>query len=97
MGASADGTISRQPNACLITCLMVGFVTIPVVSVLIVGVIKDAKINPQGPQFRLESATVPQLNINGSELTATWDMTIVAVNPNHKLSMSFDSLQATVF
>lgn len=54
------------------------------------------KLTPVEPWLRLDSSTVCKLNSSGSELTATWDMTVVAVNPNRVLAISLDSLQVTI-
>ncbi|KAM0993725.1 hypothetical protein ACFX13_009469 [Malus domestica] len=54
------------------------------------------KLTPVEPYLRLDSSTVCKLKSSGSELTATWDMTVVAVNPNRVLAISFDSLQVTI-
>ncbi|KAM1221618.1 hypothetical protein ACFX13_009466 [Malus domestica] len=54
------------------------------------------KLTPVEPYLRLDPSTVCKLKSSGSELTATWDMTVVAVNPNRVLAISFDSLQVTI-
>ncbi|KAL6270231.1 hypothetical protein ACE6H2_027142 [Prunus campanulata] len=67
--------------------------------VILVGgfiAIRDHRIHLEAPAFRLYSATMSLPNASASEFTATWDVTVVAFNPNHKLNISFNSLQATV-
>ncbi|XP_021816910.1 uncharacterized protein At1g08160-like [Prunus avium] len=54
-------------------------------------------LRPRLPEFRVESASVFPLNATGSELTATWDLTLLANNPNHKLRIYYDSIQASLF
>ncbi|CAB4286889.1 unnamed protein product [Prunus armeniaca] len=53
------------------------------------------------PEFRVHSAALqyPHINATGSssELTATWDLTLLAKNPNHKWDIDCDSLQALLF
>ncbi|CAB4290298.1 unnamed protein product [Prunus armeniaca] len=61
------------------------------------GIAEVLAINPVQPTFHLQYATVSLLNVSASEFTTTWDVTLVASNPNHKLNISYDSLQATVF
>ncbi|CAB4286890.1 unnamed protein product [Prunus armeniaca] len=58
---------------------------------------------PEGfnPEFRVHSAALQYPHINAtrssSELTATWDLTLLAKNPNHKWDIDCDSLQALLF
>ncbi|XP_062002267.1 NDR1/HIN1-like protein 26 [Rosa rugosa] len=51
--------------------------------------------SPELPEFKIESATVSQLNTEGS-LTATWDITFLASNPNRKYKMYYDIVLASV-
>ncbi|KAI5318667.1 hypothetical protein L3X38_038375 [Prunus dulcis] len=52
-------------------------------------------------EFRVHSAALQYPHINAtassSELTATWDLTLLAKNPNHKWDIDCDSLQALLF
>ena len=48
------------------------------------------------PEFKVESATVTGLNATGSELTAAWDITLLATNPFRKHKLSFHHLHAWV-
>ncbi|BFG38301.1 hypothetical protein CerSpe_245750 [Prunus speciosa] len=59
---------------------------------------------PEGfnPEFRVHSAALQYPHINAtrpssSELTATWDLTLLATNPNDKWDIDCDSLQALLF
>lgn len=36
----------------------------------------------RGPEFRVQSAIMSQLNATQSQLTATWDLSVVVTNPN---------------
>ncbi|KAL6270229.1 hypothetical protein ACE6H2_027140 [Prunus campanulata] len=67
------------------------------VATIVCGTAMEFAINPVNPTFHLQYATVSLLNVSASEFTTTWDVTLVASNPNHKLNISYDSLQATVF
>lgn len=58
--------------------------------------VSDLRIHLVAPAFRLYSATMSLPDASASEFTATWDVTVVAFNPNHKLNISFNSLQAAV-
>ncbi|KAI4348893.1 hypothetical protein L6164_009559 [Bauhinia variegata] len=53
-------------------------------------------LKPRLPHFRVESATVTSLNATGAELTARWDITLSIRNPNRKLAIYYDSLDAKV-
>ncbi|KAH7512241.1 NDR1/HIN1-like protein 26 [Ziziphus jujuba] len=53
-------------------------------------------LKPHLPEFRVDSATVSPLNATQSELTATWNFTLFSRNPNSKLSIYYDRLQASV-
>uniref|UniRef100_A0A2P2MZY5 Late embryogenesis abundant protein LEA-2 subgroup domain-containing protein n=1 Tax=Rhizophora mucronata TaxID=61149 RepID=A0A2P2MZY5_RHIMU len=54
-------------------------------------------LKPHLPEFRVESAAVSQLNATRSELTARWIFTLVVNNPNKKLGIGYDRLEASVF
>lgn len=51
---------------------------------------------PRLPEFRVESASVSQLNMTRSELTATWNLTLFVRNRNTKLNIYYDRVQALV-
>jgi hypothetical protein len=54
-------------------------------------------LKPRLPEFRVDSASVSQLNVtSSSELTATWNFTLFVRNPNTKLNLYYDRLQASV-
>ncbi|KAA8518467.1 hypothetical protein F0562_015941 [Nyssa sinensis] len=54
-------------------------------------------LRPRLPEFRVASASVSPLNATASELTATWDFSILVTNPNGKLTVFYDRLDTTVF
>ncbi|KAI5314362.1 hypothetical protein L3X38_043538 [Prunus dulcis] len=72
---------------CIFGTLLGGFIYFAVM---------DLRIHLVDPAFRLYSATMSLPNASASEFTATWDVTVVAFNPNHNLNISFNSLQAAV-
>lgn len=52
---------------------------------------------PHLPEFRIVSASVSNLNLNQSELTADWMFNLHVKNPNRKLSVHYERLEASVF
>ncbi|XP_024191224.1 uncharacterized protein LOC112195099 [Rosa chinensis] len=61
----------------------------------IVWVVYLLVMQPKTPKFKVESATV-QLNTEGSKLTAQWDITLLATNPNHNFKFYYKRVQADV-
>ncbi|PRQ56442.1 hypothetical protein RchiOBHm_Chr1g0336471 [Rosa chinensis] len=53
--------------------------------------------NPQNAEFQIESATVAGLKVDGSMSSGTWDFTLVATNPNKKVSITCDTIEASLF
>jgi hypothetical protein len=53
-------------------------------------------LKPQLPEFRVDSASVSPLNLTGSELTATWNLTLLVRNPNTKLRIYYESVEASL-
>ncbi|KAB2628657.1 cyclic nucleotide-gated ion channel 1-like [Pyrus ussuriensis x Pyrus communis] len=53
--------------------------------------LRDAKLSPEFPEFLVDLVAVspcPLTAASSSEyLTATWDLTLVAINPNRKLEL----------
>ncbi|CAL8996079.1 unnamed protein product [Prunus brigantina] len=47
-------------------------------------------------ELRVDSTSVFTLNDTHFELIATWDLTLLAANPNHKLRIYYDSIHATI-
>jgi hypothetical protein len=75
--------------------LLMGFFAVTVLITLI-SFIVWLVVNPQLPEFKVEWATVSQLNATGSELTATWDITLLATNPNRKFRINYDRVEASI-
>ncbi|KAI5314364.1 hypothetical protein L3X38_043540 [Prunus dulcis] len=78
-----------------IAILSVGAILIVVLAALVL--FKQVVIKPLDPEFRLQSATVSLFNTSAAEFTATWDVKFIAVNPNHKLNISYNSMRAAMF
>ncbi|WCJ34203.1 Late embryogenesis abundant (LEA) hydroxyproline-rich glycoprotein family [Euphorbia peplus] len=51
---------------------------------------------PHLPEFRIASAAVSRLNLTQSELTASWVFNFSVRNPNRKLSINFERVEARV-
>ncbi|KAL6125269.1 hypothetical protein ACLB2K_073328 [Fragaria x ananassa] len=51
------------------------------------------------PEFRVDSAFIPSLNTstNPAELTATWDMTLLAINSDNKLIVDYYAVQVWLY
>ncbi|XP_021834517.1 uncharacterized protein LOC110774284 [Prunus avium] len=105
MGAAADADAyaaeeDKTPQARQTMCICILFwLTILAGVIWLVNlIVRDIAINRENPTFRLHSATVSLLNnASASNFTATWDVTLVASNPNHKLEIYYDTIQATIF
>ncbi|XP_059668656.1 NDR1/HIN1-like protein 10 [Cornus florida] len=68
--------------------------------ILIIGAIFSIVwlvLRPRLPEFTVASATVSPINATASEVTATWDVSLLIKNPNTKLTVFYDSLDASVF
>ncbi|BFG38298.1 hypothetical protein CerSpe_245720 [Prunus speciosa] len=72
--------------------------------IILLGSFIILRWEPKGfnPEFRVHSAALQYPHINAtrsasSELTATWDLTLLATNPNDKWDIDCDSLQAMLF
>lgn len=53
-------------------------------------------LKPRLPEFRVDSVSASLLNTTRSQLTAAWNITLVVRNPNTKLNIYYDRLQASV-
>lgn len=55
-------------------------------------------LNPEFPEFRVDSASISQLNTTAanSTMTATWHLSLRVGNPNKKLALVYNTLEATV-
>ncbi|CAB4290302.1 unnamed protein product [Prunus armeniaca] len=111
MGAAADADAyaaeeDKTPQACQKMCMCILFCLCLTILVGVIWlfnltvrhILRDIEINRVDPTFRLHSATVSLLNnASASDFTATWDVTLVASNSNHKLNIYYDTLQAAIF
>lgn len=72
-----------------------------VTSLVLLGCLfNDYLLNyPQDTQFQIESAAVSGLNVSSdlSYLSGTWDITLLVTNPNHKGTVTCNSLQASLY
>ncbi|KAM1460866.1 hypothetical protein TB2_045123 [Malus domestica] len=63
--------------------------------------LQDAELSPELTEFRVDSVSVapcPLIATSSSEyLTATWDLTLVAINTNRKLDLYYENLRAEIF
>ncbi|KAK2982081.1 hypothetical protein RJ640_003206 [Escallonia rubra] len=67
---------------------------------LAMGVVSFAAwlvLRPHLPEFRLASVTASPFNATASSLSATWGISFLVTNPNHKLGIYYDRLDASVF
>jgi hypothetical protein len=54
-------------------------------------------LDPRTPRFGVDLASINSLNINGSKLTAEWDITIFVSNPNYDAHpVSYDTVSIGV-
>ncbi|KAI5314359.1 hypothetical protein L3X38_043535 [Prunus dulcis] len=94
----ADGDNDGKPRQCALVFIAILFlISVGLVATIVCSITKELAINPVNPTFHLQYATVSLLNVSALEFTTTWDVTLVASNPNPNLNISYDSLQATVF
>ncbi|KAK9932040.1 hypothetical protein M0R45_019291 [Rubus argutus] len=56
-------------------------------------------LSPEEPEFWIESGAVYGLEVtdSDSEFSATWNMTLMAQNPNKKLVIDFDKVKVVVY
>lgn len=55
-------------------------------------------LKPEFPEFRVDSASIAQLNTSSanSTMTAAWQLSLRVRNPNKKLALVYNTLEATV-
>lgn len=55
-------------------------------------------LRPEFPEFRVDSASIAQLNTTSanSTMTATWQVSLRVRNPNRKLALVYNTLEAAV-
>eukprot|EP00262_Sarcandra_glabra_P012713 TRINITY_DN3333_c0_g1_i1.p1 TRINITY_DN3333_c0_g1~~TRINITY_DN3333_c0_g1_i1.p1 ORF type:complete len:248 (+),score=-9.61 TRINITY_DN3333_c0_g1_i1:137-880(+) len=78
--------LRRLIFAAIVVFLLIGTVTFILWLVL----------RPHVPEFSIKSASVSSFNLSSSELAANWNIEISAVNPNKKLGISYDNVDASV-
>ncbi|KAM7263335.1 hypothetical protein ACFE04_001018 [Oxalis oulophora] len=81
-----------NPRRRLLMMLIISFI-------LILGLISFITwlvFKPRVPIFRIDSATVTGLNTTQTGLTGTWNFTMLIRNPNTKLTVSYDDIEALV-
>ncbi|KAM5565627.1 hypothetical protein ABKV19_019578 [Rosa sericea] len=78
-------------------CCMLILVSL-MTTLLLIDTIVHQALNPEEPQFWVDSAAVTGLELTGSSgLTATWNMTLVAHNPNRKLVIDIAGVQVFIY
>ncbi|PRQ44120.1 hypothetical protein RchiOBHm_Chr3g0475711 [Rosa chinensis] len=75
--------------------VLMGFFAVSAVIILITF-LNWLVMHPKLPEFKVESATVSLLNVTRSELTATWDISLLSTNPNKKLRINYDHVEASI-
>ena len=85
----------RRRNAFL--CRVITFGTVVFGIIGFIFFIAWLVLKPRMPEFRVDSASVSELNVTQSELSADWNFTLFVRNPNTKLSLYYDRLEASVF
>lgn len=66
--------------------------------IICICVVQNIKFKPEEPEFQFDSAAVSLFNTTShSQLTAVWcEVTLLAINPNTKLGVFYDKLDASV-
>ncbi|XP_018846127.1 NDR1/HIN1-like protein 26 [Juglans regia] len=77
-------------------CRLIAAATVLFAILGLVFLITWLVLKPRLPEFRVDSVSASPLNTTGSQLTAAWNITLVVRNPNTKLSIYYDRLQASV-
>lgn len=91
--SDADNEVlNRRATLCLVIVIACIFFAIALVDMIV-----DHALSPVDPKFWIESGAVYGLEVTGSEFSATWNMTLVAQNPNQKLVIDFDKVQVAVY
>ncbi|XP_071707828.1 NDR1/HIN1-like protein 10 [Rutidosis leptorrhynchoides] len=62
-----------------------------------IGFIMWLILHPQVPQFRVETLTLTNFNISSNLLSGNWDAKLTARNPNSKITLYYDHIEAAVF
>ncbi|KAK9921118.1 hypothetical protein M0R45_029644 [Rubus argutus] len=80
-----------------ITIFLVGIPAILLVIFLVYMNTVDYKMSPEKPQFQIDSASVSGVSVTGSQLAATWNITLLAANPNRHLGVDYMTMEASLY
>ncbi|XAR59638.1 hypothetical protein NMG60_11015546 [Bertholletia excelsa] len=63
-----------------------------------IGFIVWLVLRPRLPEFRVDSVSLSNFNLSSSssQITGNWDVQFTARNPNHKISLYYDHIDASV-
>ncbi|KAL6138462.1 hypothetical protein ACLB2K_063744 [Fragaria x ananassa] len=90
MSHENDSTEDRRLNQISLMSLVL-LISGCFLTLTLIGVVIDQVLGTEYLVFQLEFAAVYGLEVTGSsELTATWNITLLATNPNRKLVVDFD-------
>lgn len=78
-------------------CRVIAFGSVVFATMGLIFLIAWLVLKPRMPEFRVDSASVSELNLTQSALSADWNFTLFVRNPNTKLSVYYDRLEASVF
>ncbi|KAA8549938.1 hypothetical protein F0562_001622 [Nyssa sinensis] len=63
-----------------------------------VGFITWVVLRPRLPEFRVDSVSLSNFNISSSSLiSGKWDVRFTVRNPNHKITLYYDRIEASVY
>ncbi|CAL5357222.1 unnamed protein product [Camellia sinensis] len=54
-------------------------------------------LRPRLPEFQVDSLSLSNFSLSSSSISANWDVGFTARNPNHKITLYYDDISATVF
>ncbi|XP_010262978.1 PREDICTED: protein YLS9-like [Nelumbo nucifera] len=79
---------------CCISCLRCSFILLcsVVFAMLLFSYITWLVFQPELPEFRIDSFSVPTFKISNLELTAKWEVAMSANNPNKNMALMYDGL-----
>lgn len=75
----------------------VGCLFVLLVIVLLVILVVYLALHPHKPRFFVQDATIRQLNLTNGFLTSSLQFSIVSHNPNDKIGVCYDSLNALAY
>lgn len=90
-----------DPYAAQRTTFVRRIVAVLIASIIITGTIVFIVwlvLRPQVPEFRVDSVTLSNFNIsNNSLITGNWDVRFTVRNPNGKITLGYDDIEAYMF